>query len=399
MVELARLTRPKIIRQVGEASVQKAKSYLRKQAWSDLRVQGDTIKGRCQGNAPSPYRVAVTFDGDDIAHADCSCPVGDGGHCKHVAALLLYFREHPDTFVEVEDLDAALERRGKGELIALIRRMIRRVPELELLLDAPMPGYAHAAADDPEPYRRQAQAIFDRGADHDLASSELAHELGDIVTTGDEFRAGGSHAAAVAVYRAVAEEVLSRFEAFDDEDGRLLGVVSGCAVGLCKCLEAAAEDAPHRDGLVRVLVDLYVADEAHGGLGMSDSVPEALLHQTTAAERRQVADRLRRRVPDGESWSDEYQRRAIGSFLQELEAEGPSDETFQRLNECREAAEREIERRNRDAYRSACVHLKEMRGLSERLDQNGSWGEYLADLRQRFESLRALREELDLAGL
>ena len=153
MVELAQLTRPKIRRQVGDASLDKAKSYLRDDVWSDLRTQGATIKGRCRGQMPQPYRVAVTFDGDVIATAECSCPAGDGGHCKHVAALLLYYREHPDAFIEVEELEPALERRGKGELVALILRMIRRVPELETLLEAPLPGYSdNAATDDPEPF-------------------------------------------------------------------------------------------------------------------------------------------------------------------------------------------------------------------------------------------------------
>src|SRR4051812_34500633 len=106
MVEVARPSKPQILRQVGEASVQKAKAYLRRDVWSNLRVQGPTIKGRCQGQSGGPYRVSVTFDGDAIEDADCSCPVGDGGHCKHVAALLLYYRDHPDAFVEVEELEA-----------------------------------------------------------------------------------------------------------------------------------------------------------------------------------------------------------------------------------------------------------------------------------------------------
>ncbi len=335
MVEVARLTRPKILRQVGEASVQKAKAYLRKQVWSDLRVQGPTVKGRCQGQAPHPYRVAVTFDGDAIASADCSCPVGDGGHCKHVAALLLYYREHPDAFVEVEELESALERRSKGELVALIRRMIRRVPELELLLDVPLPGYTDpAAADDPEPYRRQARAAFEHAGDGWDAASGIAHELADIVETGDEFRAQGAYAAAVAVYRGVAEEVLERFTYVHDDEGDLLGVVADCAEGLCQCLAGLPGNGTRRDDLLRVLVELYVADEAHGGLGVSDSIPEALLHQTTANERRQVAGWLRAQLPKGESWSDEYQRRAIGSFLLELEADDLDDEAYLAL--CRE---------------------------------------------------------------
>ena len=577
MVELARLTKPQLLRQVGEQSILKAKSYLRKQAWTDLRVQGNTLKGRCQGNAPSPYRVAVTFDGEGIAGAECSCPVGGGGHCKHVAALLLYHREHVDAFVEVEELDAALERRSKGELVALVRRMVRRVPELELLLDAPLPGYTDpAAAEDPEPYRRQARAAFGHGDGEWGSVAGVAHELADIVATGDEFRAAGQHAAAVAVYRAVAGEVLGRFENYHDEEGDLLGVVTDCAAGLCECLEAATPDALHREALIRALVDLYVADEAHGGLGVSDSVPEALLHRTEPGERRQVAKWLREQMPEGESWSAEYQRRAIGSFLLELEADDLDDEAYLRLcretgravelvdrllslgrtgeamkaiqaaedhdllpladllvqhgqaqeadwlvedragqahgthllewlkrraverkdkpgalklaeqiykrqptlaeyaelrrlagkaawpelrqrlvadlekrhnawllieiylqekhvesalavlktdwgRRCghkldvakaaekehpreakelyREAAEGLIEHRNRESYKSACGHLRKVRELSKRLHENGTWDEYLSGLRDRYRPLRALREELDRAGL
>jgi len=145
MLEVARLSTPRIRRQVGDASIHKAKAYTRLQAWSNLRTQGVSIKGECRGTAAVPYRVEANFDGDEIAQANCTCPVGAGGHCKHVAALLILFREHAEAFVEVEELDRILERRSPGELIALIRRMVRRVPELELLLDVPMPGTAGAA--------------------------------------------------------------------------------------------------------------------------------------------------------------------------------------------------------------------------------------------------------------
>jgi uncharacterized Zn finger protein len=394
MVELARPTRPMILRQVGEASVHKARFYLRRRSWRDLRVQGETVKGRCRGASHSPYRVTATFDGDTIAAAECSCPVGDGGHCKHVAALLLYYRARPEAFVEVEHLDAALERRSKGELIALVRRMIRRVPELELLLEAPLPGYADpATAEDPESYRRQARAAFERSG----SPVEVARELADLVATGDEFRESGSHAAAVAVYRSVTEEVLDRLERVNDA-GELLTVVSSCAAGLCDCLESAA-DAPHRDAVLRTLVELHVADEAHGGLGLADSAPEALLHRTSPAERRQVAALLRERLPLGVSWSEEYQRRSIGSLLQELDEGDAEDDPLDRLRRCREAAETEICQRTRDAYRTACNHLKEARDLSSRLDENGTWTDYVAALRTRHRSLRAFIEEMDLAGL
>lgn len=340
MVEVAQLTRPKIRRQVGEASLDKARAYLRDDVWSDLRAQGQTIKGHCQGQLPQPYRVEVTFDGNAIAVAACSCPVGGGGHCKHVAALLLYFRDHPDAFIEVEELEPALERRSKGELVALILRMIRRVPELEVLLEAPLPGYGDAATtDDPEPFRRQAAAAFAHTGGDWGAAVGISRELADIVMVGDEFRAAGNVPAAVAAYRGIADVVLEHLFSVEDEEGDLIDVLANCAAGLCACLETLPLEDTRRDDLLRTLVDLFVSDEAHGGLGVSDSVPEAILHRTTPDERRRVAGWVRERLPKGESWSDEYQRRELGSFLLELEAGDLDDESYLRL--CRETGRTE----------------------------------------------------------
>src|SRR5262249_4093885 len=185
----------------------------------------------------------VTFDGNAIAAAVCSCPVGGGGHCKHVAALLLYYRDHPDAFVEVEELEPALERRSKGALVALILRMIRRVPEVESLPEAPLPGYGDAATtDDREPFRRQAAAAFAHAGPEWGAAPAISRELADIVAVGDEFRAAGNVPAAVAAYRGVADVVLEHLFSVDDEEGELLEVVGHCAAGLCACLAGLPPD-------------------------------------------------------------------------------------------------------------------------------------------------------------
>jgi uncharacterized Zn finger protein len=65
----------------------------------------------------------------------------------------------------------------------------------------------------------------------------------------------------------------------------------------------------------------------------------------------------------------------------------------------REYAEGLIEQRNREAYRAACEHLHKVHDLQQRLGEGDAWAFYVADLRERFRSLRALREELDQAGL
>src|SRR5262245_41054768 len=202
---IPRVTEAMIRRRIDERSFDRARPYARNGSVTDRRRQGATLKANCQGTASRPYRVEVAFAGGDIRDAECSCPVGDGGYCKHVAAVLLTYRDDPAGFAEVESLDAALEKRGKAELIALIKQMVRRQPGLELLLEsAPAGGSASA---DPAVYRRQAAAAFQHSGDEWGASFAVADELEEIRLRGDELLEQGQVAAAAA-FAGVAEAVV-----------------------------------------------------------------------------------------------------------------------------------------------------------------------------------------------
>jgi hypothetical protein len=82
----------------GSASFGKGQAYFRQGAILEPRRQGWTLKARCLGSSAPSYRVEATMGDEGIAEADCSCPVGSGGHCKHIAALLLTWLDDPDAF-------------------------------------------------------------------------------------------------------------------------------------------------------------------------------------------------------------------------------------------------------------------------------------------------------------
>ncbi len=81
--------RKQITEWLDDYTVAKARDYAR--AVSNLHWQHDDIlAGRVQGTRSRPYDVRVIFtdpDEDLWIETECSCPVG--GHCKHVAALLI----------------------------------------------------------------------------------------------------------------------------------------------------------------------------------------------------------------------------------------------------------------------------------------------------------------------
>ena len=232
---------------VGPRGFQLGHGYLENNAVFDLRRQGRALRACCQGSMPQPYRLRVAFGHGGIEEAHCSCPVGGGGHCKHVGALLLAWMDRPDAFRMLEELDADLERRTKGELIALIKQMLQLQPDLETLLEVALTGGDRPSVPvNPEVYRRQVSSALRRGGDDWMASRRIAADIGITLSAGDGFLALGDHANASIVYQAVAQEILQHWDMILDEDDLLGEVVDRCVEGLGSCLADGGDEAEAR---------------------------------------------------------------------------------------------------------------------------------------------------------
>lgn len=314
---------------VGDQSFQRGSPYARDGSIFAARCQGDTLKARCHGQSGGPYLVEATLGSAGIAGAGCSCPVGYDGRCKHVAALLLSFRQHPDDFVELEPTAAALERRSKQELIALITAMLRQEPELELLLAVPVAAAPGAKPLDPALYRRQVRRAF-RGASGDWgASYGVAHEIQGVIAIADGFAERGDWRNAAVVYGAVAAEVLDAADEIHDEEGEIAATVAECGVGLARCLrglQAPAERAP----LLRSLFEIVQADLVAGGIGMDGDAQQALIEDTTPEERRSVAAWALAALPPQRAGAAylNWTRQALGKFVIALEGDALDDERY-----------------------------------------------------------------------
>jgi hypothetical protein len=227
-------------------------------------------------------------------------------------------------------VNTALERRSKAELIALIRQMLRQQPELELLLETPLPTAGKRTMPvNSDTYRRQVTAAFRRGGYEWGAEHGIARDLNAVIAVGDGFRIQGDSASATAVYGAIVTEVLSHFEEYDDENGYLIDVIMTCAEGLGQCLTTDA-DSTTRAAIIDALTAIYDFDIDYGGIGMSDEVPDILVAQTTPEERRVIATKVRDALPGKRDWS----RETLGGFLIDLEMDTLDDEAFLRI--CRE---------------------------------------------------------------
>lgn len=318
--------------QVGPRNMARGHGYVAQDALFAGRRAGQTLSAACHGSRAEPYRVEVVFGEGGVERADCTCPVGASGQCKHVAALLLAYRDDPQAFVEMEDADESLARRSKEELIALIKHMVRRAPALAFLVHTPL--HSADARDDrvasAERYYRQATSVFENVGLSWETGEVVARDLETLEEIGDGFLEAGAPAHASAVFQGVSAAVIEHYEQVHDEEGDIASVVARCVAGLGACLASEGLPAERRRTVLQVLFDIVRADMDLGGMGLGNGVPAAILAHTTAEERHMVARWVREAMPGDEAmdWTASYKRVAYGGLLLDLEADVLDDEAY-----------------------------------------------------------------------
>lgn len=344
------LTPQKIRSYVGAQSYERGEDYAQSGYIYDGRVSGDIIKARSRGSSGGPYRVSATVTDGQIILSDCSCPIG--GACKHVAAMLLIWLDAPEEFTEVKDGRKSLANRSKEELLALVEHMLDREPDLEDVLDMPLPTKQKKADKgsatktpasntaiklDPKPYHRQAVKAFSGAYEGDYNwSYDVAHELEAIVNIGHGFLKQKSPVQAASVFQGVAEGVIDHSEETqNDQDGEILSIGSECADGIDKCLNFITE-ASIRQSLLGTLLDLKLTDIEMGGVDFDGSAQDHLLTHASLDEKKVLAARLRKEIGSakGGGYSSDWRRTLISGLLLELEAASLTDEEYLKI--CRE---------------------------------------------------------------
>ena len=330
------LTKNDVRAWLGQKEIDKGRPYAQRGALLRLRVQEGVIKGDCLGNSPRPYRVEATLKNGTIQRANCSCPVGDGGHCKHTAALLLTWIDFPELFTEVEALKASLEAYSKDNLIALVGKMIERYPDLETLVETSAPDFTEkpVSASAIQAQVRGVIGNYERDYGWDgYGGSHSQNELDDLTHVADRYLESGQLNSAATAYKTIADEVLRDYHELEDEEGGLASVAQNCAEGLIKCLaKADKEEENLREIILTSLFELYCEDLDLGGYGISDGIPEAIVEYATLEERQEVARWVEGAIPKDDGWSKRFQREYLGQFLLQLQADTLDDETFLRIS-------------------------------------------------------------------
>ena len=335
MSNLPTLDESAIENRVGRRSFRRGRDYFRNGAISHARRQGSVLKATCAGSSLLGYRVQVTLGEQGIADANCSCPVGTGGSCKHVAALLIGWREAPEVFVEAEELHTSLERCTRGELMNIVKQIVFRRPELELAVEEMLPRPRVAPArPSPESYRRRVAGLLRRAGTAtdagDELIAELIAELRKCKRLGDHFAERREFGTGAVVYQAIIAELLPYLEEAGGRPAGLDNLADECVEALGGCLQNIPGEPEERTAILKTLLDVY-----HFHLvcrqNCRNDLLELIVDQAHGKARQAVVARLLELVSATESRTS---RRALGEFVLELEGGRLDDEAFCRL--CRQ---------------------------------------------------------------
>jgi uncharacterized Zn finger protein len=151
-----------------EESFLRGKQYARSGAVSELVRRGDVLTAQVEGSEFAFYDVRIRLHDGGVTETRCSCPYDWGGACKHVVAVLLKFLAGPGEVAERPPLEKILQTVDRKALAALLVKRAESDPDFVLWIEAELavgaPDASLAAprrtAVDPEPIRRQAQALL-----------------------------------------------------------------------------------------------------------------------------------------------------------------------------------------------------------------------------------------------
>lgn len=353
-----------IRRRVGDTSFERGERYVRDGRIHDPRIQGETLKARCCGSGGSDYRVEVRLDGTKIVSGSCSCPVGEGGYCKHVAALLLTFREQPGSFAAVEDIGGLLQQRSKEELIDVIRSLLEAEPELQDLVES-----AAGAVSGGDVSRAAVQRAIDVALDSERFGDDdrrVATTLKLQLRAAAERFESGDYANAAAVAEGMLASITTCYDSISDERGDVARAALQAAELLTKCFVAIPHDDPRRSEMLRSMFELLRFDVQLGGVGISEAIPETFARTTTADERRQLVGWMRESAgEESTAGISNWRRECWGAMIGDLAGSEMSVDKY--LAHCREfglteALIAELLKRKRHAEaREAAMEVAEYR--------------------------------------
>lgn len=210
-----------------------------------------------------------------------------------------------------------LKQREKSELIAIIQHMLKQEPELEWLLNMPLPtASSRKASIDPKIYQQQVLgAMSANDNQHKRKRGEVQRRLIAIKIIADEFAAQENYVTALTIYEVLVTEVIQHFTDYRDEYVASSIVLMGCIDGLDSCFAGEEDNPEMRLRVLRTLFAIY-RFYTDSGMDLDEDIAGLLLGNTSPGERQVIASWVQDAFTHKAAWSSGEKYKALLAALE-----------------------------------------------------------------------------------
>jgi uncharacterized Zn finger protein len=108
----------------GSKSYEKGKECASSDYFLKLFIQDNAIFGLYQGTVGT-YRVNLVFNKNMPSYSWCTCPAmaQHDDKCKHIAGLMILWKEESEEFEKLKSWDLLLGNKDKKELLKIIKKV------------------------------------------------------------------------------------------------------------------------------------------------------------------------------------------------------------------------------------------------------------------------------------
>lgn len=131
MISLPQLSTETIKNYCGPQMYAEGKKFLKTGPFFVCYREWTMLKALSEGTAMPSYAVRVLLDETGIANSCCTCYVNRSAPCKHIAALLIFWQQHPEQIKDRKEWASQLRKGKKDEMVTLIEKMVDLYPEHE----------------------------------------------------------------------------------------------------------------------------------------------------------------------------------------------------------------------------------------------------------------------------
>ena len=321
----AKITIDQIRARATETSFRRGETYYRQGAIFNTFRHEHFLEACCEGTHANAYRIVVDLQHGVVTSAICSCQYNYAGDCKHIVATLLTYLYKPEVFTEQRPLDEVLAERTPEQLIAIIKQMLNRYPDLQPMIERPQfSPHQRQSPLDTNSLRKELRIAIS-AADEDRypwgqVSRPIIQSIRSISESANDFVTNGDWVNASYIYDVIIEEILRDPNIpMIDDDGELIAELNGVLQDMALCLPHLREHDQARQSIFEFMIDAYLWDiEFAGGVGLGDEVDKYIIRHILPQDISRIRERLEKSIQH-ESRNSPWSIEILEGFIMELD--------------------------------------------------------------------------------